>query len=248
MQIINFFLCSVTGLVLLAACQPWPNSVNHPKPDLSIGFSFFTDAGCPPSEYGFHNCTGDSPLAALGCDAIREPSNLLGGLSPSYPLAICEVHPYSNTAEPGKANAEMIAKGEYFYNAGGIEPVYIRYLIYKDNEFQLIKDENELRKVFLPIETSEEALSYVLAVKNLSAYYGLTRNPKYEYKVDVLEDTHIDMITNGYALYLFYYEAFGCGPHWTYAVETHITIDGTINEVSRKPIFKDPSEDELCID
>jgi hypothetical protein len=121
-------------------------------------------------------------------------------------------------------------------------PTYIRYIVFKDNQFQLIKTESEFRKIFAPIETPEEALSYVLTTKNLSAYYGLARNPDYEYEVDVLEDTHVDTLTDGYLVHL--YRVSGCHPYWvTYAVEVHLSTNGTIKEMSSTPVFKEPSEE-----
>jgi len=233
-------------LSLLVSCQSKPRFVHHAQPNLSVAFDIFDNAGCPEDEYGFRYCTNDSPLKALGCDEIQEPSSLMGGLNPSYPIAVCRVRD-----KPNQTNAEMqaeIEKGLYFYYIGGVFSSYIRYVIVQDGEFHLIKSEDEFRNIYAPIEMPEEALSYVLAVKKLSAYYSLAYEPDYKYEMGTLEDTYVAAVPNGYKLHLFYYELFGCGPHWTYQVEIQVTSEGIIQEVERKQLFRDPKEDGSCVD
>jgi hypothetical protein len=221
--------------------------VNHPRPELTADFGPFEDAGCPANEQDLRYCEAESPLAALGCDRIRKPTDLLGGLEPPLPIAVCLVEPFRHTDDP-EFYEQIEAEGEYFYRSGGLMPVYTRYVVSQDDQFRLIKTEDEFRDVFAPIETSEEALSYSLAVRKLSAYYGLEPNPEYEYFVDQIEDTHVEMATDGYLVHLFYYQVFGCGPHETYAIVVQVTEQGHVEEVSEDPIYKDPSEDDLCVD
>jgi hypothetical protein len=181
-------------------------------------------------------------LAALSCEEIRKPSDLLGALEPSYPIAICYAHPL------GADNTKMIEEGKYFYNTGGIIPAYVRYVVLQDDQFVLIETEDEFRAIFAPVTTEEETLSYVLAVQDLSAYYDLERDPRLQYFVDEIEDTYVEVTANGYLVHLFYYEVFGCGPHLTYAVDVHVTTQGYLEVVNREKIYKDPSEDNLCVD
>jgi hypothetical protein len=222
--------------------------VNHSQPELNVDFSIFENIGCPPDQYGFRRCETDSPLAGLGCHQIRKPSNLLGALDPVYPIALCLVIPYLNAEAPGAENARMLAEGEYFFNIGGIVPQYVRYVIFRDNQFELVKTEDGFRSVFAPIETPEEALGYTLAVRDLSAYYNLEPDPKYQYFVDEIEDTYVEETAGGYLVHLFFYEVFGCGPHLTYDVDVEVTTQGYVKEISREAIYKDPSEDDWCVD
>jgi hypothetical protein len=77
-------------VLFLAACSIiTPRFINHQKPDVSLDFKAFENAGCPPDKYGFRQCEKDSPLYALGCDEIREPPNLLGDLKPASPIMLC---------------------------------------------------------------------------------------------------------------------------------------------------------------
>lgn len=127
-------------------------------------------------------------------------------------------------------------------------PAYIRYVILRDGKFQLIKSEDEFREIYAPIESPEEALSYTLAVRNLSAYYGLQKNPDFVYNADTIEDTYVTPESDGYRLHLYSYEVFGCGPHWTSVVEIQVSREGIIREISRTPVFRDPDEDGMCVD
>lgn len=142
----------------------------------------------------------------------------------------------------------MIAEGQYFYNTGGLIPRYVRYVIFRSGQFELVRTEDELRNIFAPIETSDEALSYTLAAKNLAAYYGLKANSKYRYFVDEIEDTYVKTTTDGYLVHLFHYKVFGCGPHITSIVDIRVTAQGLVEEVRKESVYKNPSEDDVCVD
>jgi hypothetical protein len=232
----------ISLLVLLVACQSKPRFINHPQPNLSVTFDGFDAAGCLKDSSG--QCMSDSTRAALGCDEILVPPSLLGGLHPAYPIAVCELIPEQAQAE---TQAE-IEKGLYFFYTGGLFGRYIRYVIFLDGEFHLLKSEDEFRAIYAPVETPEEALSYVVAVTNLSAYYGFAYDPAYTYEVGTIEDTHVTPDADGYKLHLFHEAVFGCGPHWTSEVDMHVSTEGIVREVSSKPIFRDPNLDEVCID
>ncbi len=185
-------------------------------------------------------------LANFGCDEIQAPSSLIGGLEPAYPIAICAIQ-----SMPGEETEELAAEidsGQFFYYTGGLFGSYVRYIIYQNGEFVLLKTEEDLRKLFAPIESPDESLSYVLAAKNLSAYYGLHYDPTYEYEVDTIEDTYVTPDADGYLVHLFHDQAFGCGPHWISEVDVHVSVEGNIEERSSRQIFRDPDLDELCVD
>jgi hypothetical protein len=236
----------ISLLFLLAACQTQPKIINHDPPSLSVSFSKFQEAACPLDGNGNLNCDPGHPLSALDCDAIFAPPNLSGGLDPSYPIAICQIDAiYGNASDETKAEIDA---GEYFYYEGGLSGKYIRYVIFRNAEFRLLKSEKEFRDAYAPIESPEEALSYVLAVTNLSASYGIVLDPASEYEVDTIEDTFVTTTADGYDLLLYSYAAFGCGPHWTSAVLVHVSRAGIIQELSRTQVFRDPNLDDVCFD
>lgn len=218
-------------LISLSACQSKPEFINHAPPNLAVAMDVFSD---------------DALLTHFGCDEIWAPPNLIGGLEPSYPIAICAIQnmPVERTEE---LTAE-IDNGQFFYYTGGLFGTYIRYIVYQNSEFVLLKTEEDLRKLFAPIESPDESLSYVLAVKNLSASYGAQYDPVYEYEVDTIEDTYVTADTDGYLIHLFHDQPFGCGPHWISEVDVHVSVEGNIEQRSSRQSFRDPSLDDLCVD
>jgi hypothetical protein len=229
------FAMAVWWFVFLTACgNRAPSFVHHTPPNLTVASDAFQDV---------------EALRALGCDEIQVPSNLLGGLHPSYPIAICAIR---NDFGEGSEELKAEIDGQQFlYYTGGLFGTYIRYIIQQNGEFILLKTIEDFRQVFAPIESPEEALSYVLAVRNLMAYYGLQYESAYEYEVDRIEDTYVapeDGGAGGYLVHLFYDQVFGCGPHWTSEVDVRVSVDGHVEEVASRPIFRDPNMDELCID
>ena len=318
----------------LTACSVFaPRFVNHKQPDVRLDFKVFENAGCPPNKYGFRICAKDSPLYAMGCDRIEEPSNLLGALIPAYPIVLCitnrdtvlfdEIIPIEGSLQekcgtsPDKVcleNEEVISEtvkgncarthstvcdtyrqvlqekcnsaptkvcepiegpyqirmevedkvlsvdpvaignytykpeGSYFFRDGGLMPVLFRYVIFQDNHFVLLETEDKFREIFAPLETADEALAYVKATTGLRDLYDLKPDAKYEYFVDVIEDTHVDKAADGYLVYLYSEDVFGCGPHPTSSVVFHVTPEGNIQQQEVKQVFKNPTEDHMCVD
>lgn len=227
---INVWLASWL-LIFLSACQSKPEFINHAPPRLAVSMDVFSEA---------------TLLARFGCNEIQAPPSLIGGLEPSYPIAICTLQHI-----PGEGTEELeavIESGQFLYYTGGLFGTYIRYVIYQNGEFVLIKTEEDLRKLFAPIESPEEALSYVLAAKNLSAYFGIQYDPAYEYEADTIEDTHVLRDTDGYLVHLFHDQAFGCGPHWISEVDIHVSAAGSMEERSSRQLFRNPDLDDVCFD
>lgn len=242
----QFAVLILLSSLMLSACQPSSGIINHPQPELpSVNdMSVFENGGCPRDEYGGHYCKPISPVGVLGCTFIYEPPELIGGLEPSYPIATCHVQEaYMN---PG-TRAEM-EQGKYLYEVFGALHGYTRYVIYRDGKFVAVKTKEDFQKLYAPVTSTEEALSYVLAMTDLSAYYGLEYQPGYFYNEGVLEDTRVTRTLAGYHLHLFHNDILGCGEHWVSAVEVNLTRGGEIQETSREEIFRDEGLDGTCAD
>ncbi len=240
------FLWIIFSLAALSNCKRVPEFINHPPPDLSVDFSPFLDVGCPPNDYGALICEKDSPLVALGCDRIAGPYDLLGGLTPAYPIASCFFETYAHWDDD-----ETLFRYEdegHVYTYGGLNPTYIRYLIVVDDEMRLIRTQADLQATFAPIESANEALSYALAWDDVSPYYGLEYDRELRYLVDVIEDTHVEEMNEGYLVHLYYYAFYGCGPHTTSSMDMLVTYQGDVEVVQVEGVFEDPEEDHLCVD
>lgn len=219
-----------------------PTFINHSPPNSVLEFAPFENAGCPPDNSGQRICEPNSELGTLGCDEIVKPSNLLGGLKPRDPIALCFVVPYR------RAEREELPRESYLYRSGGLLGRYARLVIWRDKRFQVIHSLAELKNAYAPIESSAEALAFALAATPLTAKYGLKYDPRYVYLADTLEDTFVKSDGDGYLVHLFYFQLFGCGAHLTVAIDLHMARDGTLTESAPQPQFKDPKMDGLCVD
>jgi hypothetical protein len=178
-------------LILTVHGHPMPRFINHPAPELRVDFSPFADVGCPPDEYGSMLCTEDSPLAAYNCDRIAAPDDLLGGLVPSHPLALC----YFETSQHFSKDIETISKVEtegFIYRFGGLAPTYVRYILFVEEDFKVLMTAEDVKAAYAPIESPDEALSYALALNDLFASYGLKPESGMRYLASEIEDTHVD--------------------------------------------------------
>jgi len=240
-------LSTLIILLLSLACRlgglARPEVTHYPQPDLAVELEPFRQAGCTADEYDRWTCPEASPLNALGCDALIKPNELLGGLDPAYPLALCRYMPIQHGESPRGSPTD-----EFIYNDGCLAASYVRYAIQKDGQFQLVKTQRDLKATYAPIESPDEALSYALASSSLEARYNLETPLGYRYQVNKLEDSHVVETGTGYEVLLYHYKVCGCGPHTTSAVLLQVTGEGDIQEIERTPAFEDPKEDGLCVD
>lgn len=238
------FVAVISSLILITlACSlttsRLPEVTNHPPPEISINTQPFERADCP-LEYGFQRCEPQSPLGELGCQMIRPPGNFLGGLKPEYPIYICLTQARSPEEKPSES--------EFIYAEGCLLKHYLNYIIWSDDQFQLIKSQSDFKNAFAPIDSEVEALSYALGVTGYAAQFGLEANKSFRYYVDHIEDTHVTPTQGGYLVYLFDYRLCGCGPHPTYSIEILVRTNGDWQETNRTKIYEDPQEDSLCVD
>ncbi len=236
------------AVALLAACRVGPRFDNYPQPTLTVDHAPFEAAGCPGDSEGSRRCSPESPFGLMGCDAMRLAPDLLGGLEPDYPIALCEIYPDWHEEDSSHSQGPLESSQNYVYKHKGTTPIYMRYVIYSDGAFVLIPNAEVMRDTYAPIESPEAALSYAMAATGLEARYGLVRQPNYAYEGNLIADTHVTEVANGYRLTLFDLYLFECGPHWTYEVELHVRTDGEITELGRRPVFRDRAMDGICVE
>lgn len=222
----------------IVSCQivPVVKIINHDKPDLRVDAQPFKEANCTSTGSDQYECKEGSELFDLGCTYVGVDP-LLGGLQPDYPVATCSFY-----ISPSGQDADCL------FTSGGMLRACRRLVIVKEGGFQVVESYQELLSIYAPITSPEEALSLVLAGRKVTAYFGQERKSNYAYSVGRIEDTHVDTVEAGYVVHVFDYSLFGCGPHETYAVEIQVSQDGNMEEINRYSIYRDPSEDGLCVD
>lgn len=189
-MILVLFLVSCSSLL-----SSQPEFINHEKPEVTQDISIFDEVGCPANEYGTRRCQPSSPLLALGCSRIKEPKALLGFLEPQVPIMTCIVDPVQNATDPYQEIEKLREEGSYITARSGLAPEFYRYVVSLENRFAVVATREDFQKLFAPVGTSEEALSYALALTSFRAYYGLTYDPDLEYFVSTFSETAVPGLT-----------------------------------------------------
>ena len=214
----------IVPVCMLASClnSQKVNVIEYPPLDWATNMQLFAEIGCvgklPES------CT---ELIALGCDEIRGPRFHLGGLQPPYAVMEC-IH---ESDEPPDR--------EYFRQQPGLDTRYRSYVIFQDGKYRLIINKSEFKDIFAPVESTDEALSYAMAMTSLEARFDIDPNANIDYLVDVIEETHAEETPDGYLVYLFDWDhKMGCDIHSSYAVKVLVTRDGEVHEAERQEIYR----------
>jgi hypothetical protein len=202
----------------------------------------FLEKGCKlvkksEGKFGSLDCSAIGLEKRFNCEALTGAPNELGGLSPSLPIIECWIRPGGNPPE-----------------MQGIESVgcllcrYIQYIAYINGEFQKIDSKEAFTSMFAPVSSPEEALGFAIALTDL--------HPKYDSKIpeDMIVETteihptFIEKSGENHLVNLFGFDACGCGPHWFYSMQATVSKEGVITVDSRKNLYRDPKDDDLCID
>lgn len=215
--------------------------IHHEQPNIETDFSPFQNIGCDQKEENEkrYQCKESSQLFVIGCDFVENIS-LLGGLTPYYPTALC------TQETQGEFAFAVLPPNECVYANGFMTTFCNRYVIYKDGDFQLIKTMDEFRAFFAPVDSPNEALSFVLATGWYTAKYDQAESSEYVYTAKELEDTYVETTTDGYIVHVFYAPPFGCGVFETSAVDVNVSRDGKIEEIARYPVYH--TKDSICVE
>jgi hypothetical protein len=227
--------CSFNVPAFLA---PKPRITNHAQPTLAVDTGPFESAGCS-KDSGYWRCPEGTQLKGLGCDFI-EASSLLGGLSPAYPMVFCKMRQTHRPDDTQKQN--------YLFWDGCLVGDLVSLVIYQDEQFQLIRNLDELKASFAPVDSSDEALSYAMAATGLTPVYGFKVESGYRYEVSSLEDTHVVASSDGFQINLYQKRFCGCGPHPFFKIDVFVDKAGNLKISERQPVFENPAEDDLCVD
>jgi len=233
-----------------------PKFINHPRPNLQVDLTnFLKTSGCKlKGSSEIEGCEG--LRAKMGCDKFMQPEALWGAVTPAYPMVLCIVLPDARQYPKSEADAKAlvlelikdIEKEGYFTRSKGMFRHYTRYVILRDGQFQLVKNIDELQKIFAPIESTKEALSYALMATQFVAHYGQKIVPNYRYYTTTIEDTNVVVTEKGYDVLLYTYKKFGCGSHPTSTNLITVGVDGMISYPSQQLAYANPNEDNLCVD
>ena len=236
-------LIALSGLSCRLLNLRQPEYIHHPQPDLKVNFEAFTEAGCILGDYGRMDCSNATVFSSMECDQIHQTGDMLGGLDPNLPLARCDYIPFNHE----QYDLESL-KGTYFYNGGCSLPFLVRYIVPQEDGFTRVSNVDELAKVFAPISSPEEALSYAVATTGLSTLYDIQPPKNFRFLTDHIEDTYAAQTSEGFEVLLYDTYLCGCGPHTVSSVKVLVTTEGQIQIGDPQPAYQDPKNDDLCID
>lgn len=212
----------IVPVLILAGCSRSTTVIDYPPLDWAINGQRLRDVGCVGKLQ--ESCT---ELIALGCDEINGPRFYLGGLQPPYVVMEC-IH--ENGEPPNR---------EYFKRLPGLDTRYRSYALYQDGTYRLLIKKSEFKKIFAPVESTDEAISYAMAMTSLGARFDIDPDANVDYLVDMIEETHAEETPNGYLVYLFdWSHKMGCDLHPFYAVKVLVTPEGEVHEVERQKVYQ----------
>lgn len=221
-------------------------SANDPGDRSKVDITPFLQNGCKQIEAYSNGCGMvdahiDCSAAGLeekwNCGMVEVPSEL-SALNPKIPLMECKF--YDNWEKPTREGI--------VYLGCGMLLVYRKYVVFKDNKFQLVSSGEEFKQLFAPVENEQEALAFAMAFTTSHPEPKIEIPEAFIREAATITPTHVEATEGGYNVHLFNYNCEGCGPHQYYAVDYLVTRDGDVTETSREDIYRDPKEDNLCID
>ena len=201
---------------------------------MTVDNSYFAGLGCFESTDCLPETlkNSDPPI-----DSIEEPSNFLGGLDPALPIAKAATYGFNVETTPPA-----------FYTTGCMIPQYVRYLVLVEYEIQLIDSAEEMRQLYAPIETPEEALSFAMAVTGYEALYDLKGQFLLNRIANPLEESNVIFDGEAYIVHLFDTNICGCGPHVVESIDVSVFPGGSYILDDPVQAYSDPKTDLLCID
>jgi hypothetical protein len=163
-----------------------------------------------------------------------EPVNdLTGSLNPKYPMVLAfERYKYDNV---------LFYKGCISVNGYAL-------IIKAEDGYHILRNRNDLKKFFAPIESKEEALSYAYISTGLFPAYKFEIGKSFRKFVSSVNTTYSIKKNGGYEVNLFDYKFCGCGPHPYFMVRYQISINGDIEKIETIKLYEDPLQDGLCVD
>lgn len=224
----------VIALFFITGCGASQKVIQHPAPSLKVDNSYFSSLGC----FSDPSCLPrELQDIAHPIDNISEPADILGGLTPAFPLAVATTHGFTSEDEIPAVYVKRCMVQQY-----------VRYLVIVDEEIHLVDSIEGLASIYAPLDSPDEALSYAIASTGSSAVYDLYENRELKFYVDAPEETFVREVNGGYLVHLFNTFLCGCGPHIVKSVNVTVKTDGAITLSDAVDVYSDPELDGLCID
>lgn len=206
-----------------------PQFSSYPAPsDLAThAQELFLQTGCKEGEY-LVECEQTSPLYAFGCqwwagDMFALTFPMMADISF---VARCPTSVEYDEKEP----QDLYISGCAFRMKAG-------YIIKIKDDYVLVNTFEQMKALFVPIESPTQALSYAEMMTGLDPRFELAYDPDLLYLQSSIEGTHVTESDGSYQMNLYHSQVCGCEPWMTSQVIVQVDRDGTITYLSAIPVY-----------
>ena len=222
--------------MLFSRLESNPIFINHPQPDLQYDYTLLLNT---PGIINIINKQefkySSDLLSYFKAHIILLPDNHIGKLEPLYPII-----KVGNFLPNRKYNTEKYLSEGYLFRYDSMRHPHYRYGVYKNNKWHLIKNINDAKLIFAPINNELEAFSYAILLSGHYPYFGLKHNKSYRYFVNNIEDSYSMKTRNKFIVLLYGNDnKYGCGSFPEYSIKLEITQNGDISEIEKIKVFED---------
>jgi hypothetical protein len=135
-------------------------------------------------------------------DDIKPVPFYFSGLTPKYPMTIG--YTIFRTTESFKPRHSL-------KHDGGMALVLVNLLIQKDSKVIEVNSKKMLDSLFMPINDSKEAISYLSVLTDSYPIYDFSfLKRRFEYTKNVIRKSYVDSLSDRYVVHLFKYAKYGC--------------------------------------
>jgi len=209
-----------------------PKIINYPEPNFYQDINLVSKTGCVSA--GNENdwfCSPESQMGLLGCDSISTDERL-GGFDPPYTIWQCNPN---ETVSKDYVVSKSGCTGGYSYTKSFVLAMNGKYRLLN------VKDISDLKETFGPIDSDNEALSYLIAA---SEFYKPLEGiwPQFHFYTDFspvfylqeVNGTHVENVKDGYLINMFGGDnTCGCYDHSIYQIMILVTKGGEFQILNR---------------
>lgn len=173
----------------------------------------------------------------LNVGKLESVPDYYGGLNPKFEMARAFTHQIKSDNCLNRQNLNKINEmGEFC----------VDLVIKRNNKYIHVKSDNELKQIFAPIDSEEEAISYVSIITGTYPIYDFG-HINMKYLVENFELTNALRKENGFETVTFDYDLFCCPPHKYNLTRCFVDFSGNVKVLRRHAIGINV-DDHYCYD
>jgi len=171
-------------------------------------------------------------------ETVSRVPDYYGGLKPKFEMAEVSTHQIKGNDCLNRLNLNEINEMcEYC----------IDLVIKKNGKYILVKSDDDLKELFAPINSEEEAISYVSIITGTYPMYDFKQVEDMQFLVGNFNRTYASRKKDGFETVTFDYDIFCCPPHKYNLTRCLVDFEGNVKVLERYAVGIDPN-DHKCND